>query len=168
MKRMNTRNNGAYFTWATRRYEFPLMSKTTRLPPRKSADPNIRRMSSGLFQFAPETMENQSRSGLSASACFLQKAASVLRLNTRTGAQVPGSHFGINQSIRQGPLSSGEAPEAPAPRGLPRAQNHGQTRPWRVAVLPRGDSVPTTRVLLPEQRPSVRCSKRRRGGGVAR
>jgi hypothetical protein len=73
-------------------------------------------------------MENQSRSGLSASACFLQKAESVLRLNTRIGAQIPCSHFGINPSVRQGPLSSGEAPRPPE------AQNHGQTRRWLVPV----------------------------------
>lgn len=147
MNRMNTRNNGAYFTWATRRYELPLMSKTTRLSARKSADPNTRRMSSGPFQFAPETMENQSRSGLSASACFLQKAASVLRLNTRTSFRVACSHFGINQSVRQGPLSSGEASR------VLRIKDRRRDVGCRCRLPRPGGSVLTTRVPLPE-----RCS----------
>jgi hypothetical protein len=164
MNRMNTRNNGAYFTWATRRYELPLMSKTTRLSARKSADPNIRRMSSGPFQLAPETMENQSRSGLSASACFLQKETSVLRLNTRTGAQIACSHFGINRSARQVQRfrpASREASEATETR-----TNEAMSGPG-AGYTARWASVLTTWVLC---RSVAVCSVRQRGrgGGIVR
>jgi hypothetical protein len=106
MNRMNTRNNGAYFTWATRRYALP-SSRKRRDCQAGSRPTRIPSNVVGALPVAAVTMENQSRSGLSASACFLQKGGSVLRLISRTGARCMFPSWD-HQSVRQRPLSSGD------------------------------------------------------------
>lgn len=70
------------------------MSKTTRFPARKSAEPNAARTSDGPNQAARSTIENQRRRGCSASGCFFQNSISVCLLKILNHATLPRSHSG--------------------------------------------------------------------------